>query len=162
MMEHSPSETHPIIFRTAIAAAVALGGFALIFIESFDFGQDAAFFPRIIAVAGGLASMSVLATSLLKATAARRTDNVGSAALTRMDFVISYVAPVVYAALLYLLGFWIASVVCLIGLMVLMGERKWWLMTAITGGTVLTIYAVFYLGFSIRMPAGALIEMINQ
>src|SRR3546814_5077938 len=95
MTEHSTSESHPVAFRTAIAAAIALLGFVLIFIESFDFGHDAAFFPRIIAVAGGLSSMSVLTSSLLKVMAGRRAGKrAGSgAALKRTDFVISYVTP---------------------------------------------------------------------
>jgi hypothetical protein len=163
MTEHSSSESPTILFRTTIAAAVALLGFTLVFIESFKFGQDAAFFPRIIAVAGGLSSAYVLVNSLLKVLTARRAGEwtAGGEALNWTDLTISYVSPVIYAALLYLLGFWIASTVCLMGLMALMGERKWWLMTVITAGTVLTIYAVFYLGFNIRMPAGVLIGMMD-
>ena len=102
---------------------------------------------------------------LVQAIARLRTPRearIAGAPLDRRDLIISYVIPVAYAVAMYLFGFWASSVVCLAGLMILLGERRYLLVAAITIGTLLTIYLVFSLGFSIRMPKGLILEMLQD
>ena len=72
------------------------------------------------------------------------------------DIIISYVGPPIYALMLYVLGFWIASTLCLAGLLVLLGERRPLMVLSITAGTLLAVYLMFEFSFGIRMPSGVL------
>ena len=162
MSEEPADAERPTGGGTAILAAVALLGFIAIYVEAGDFGRDARIFPRLIAVVGGLSSLVVMANAIKRLLAERAapaaTPGIARGGVQWIDFVISYVSPVLYALILYLLGFWIASVLCMIGLMVIMGERRWFLMITLTAGTLLTIYGVFTLGFAVRLPQGILFQ----
>jgi Tripartite tricarboxylate transporter TctB family len=145
---------------TALVSAAALVGFLLIFIEAANFGSGARLFPRLLAVVGGISAAVLLAQSCLRVLAERRrTDprSAGERASTWRDIVISYIGPPFYALMLYLLGFWIASTACLAGLLVLLGERRSWMVAGLTAGTLLAIYLMFEVSFDIRMPRGLLL-----
>ena len=155
----SDQAIHPL--ATIVVSAIALVGFTLIYIEAGSFGAAARLFPRVLSVLGGVCAAGVLVRSLMRLRAPRSQRPQQATPLSRSDLVISYIGPVVYAVGLYVFGFWIASVVCLAGLMLLLGERRYFLVAAITVGTLLAIYVVFELGFSIRMPKGLIIELLQ-
>lgn len=159
----SPSDQPAPARGAALASAMALAGFFLVFIEAGSFSGEAQLFPRLIALMGGISAFVLLAQTARGALfAGRRSETAGAGtSLSWRDFFISYVGPPLYAVVLYLVGFWIASVACLVSLMLLLGERRRFLILAITAGTLLTIYVVFDFGFNIRMPKGLLIEMIR-
>ncbi|MCD7847877.1 MAG: tripartite tricarboxylate transporter TctB family protein [Oscillospiraceae bacterium] len=60
----------------------------------------------------------------------------------------------VFVLLLKLFGFYIAVAFLLPATMAIFGERRWWMMLAITAGSLLFIYIVFVLFLSIRLPQG--------
>lgn len=144
---------------SALVSAAALAGFLAIFLASGSFGSAARLFPRLLAVIGGLSAAVVLVQSCLRVIAERRGADAANAALPALnwhDIVISYIGPPLYALMMYLLGFWIASTVCLAGLLVLLGERRMWMVASITAGTLLAVYLMFEFSFGIRMPGGLL------
>jgi hypothetical protein len=147
---------------SALVSAAALAGFLLIFIEAANFGSGAQVFPRLLGVVGGISAAVVLAQSCLRVLAERRRSDARSArgrTLNWHDVVISYVGPPLYAILLYLLGFWIASILGLAGLLLLLGERRLWMVAAITAGTLLAIYLMFEFSFGIQMPRSMLLHV---
>jgi hypothetical protein len=145
-------------FATALVAAAALGGFVVIFIVAGSFGSGARLFPRLLAIVGGISAAAVLIQSCLQVLAGRHraVAHDGEQKLNWHDIIISYIGPPAYAAMLYVLGFWIASTLCLAGLLVLLGERRPWMIIAITAGTLAAVYLMFEFSFGIRMPAGLL------
>ena len=144
-----------------IASAAALVSFIFIYIDAGSFGSDARRFPRVLAVIGCVCAAVILFQSFVhkKNSNDDQTNQEGS--LNRVDILTSYIGPVLYAIGLYFLGFWVASFLCLIGLLVVLGERRVSLIAAVTIGTLLSIYLVFEVGFSIRMPEGLLFEMLR-
>jgi hypothetical protein len=145
-------------FATALVAAAALAGFIVIFVVAGSFGSGARLFPRLLAIVGGICAAVVLIQSCLQVRAERRRAATHEAKqrLNWQDIIISYLGPPVYAAMLYVLGFWIASTLCLAGLLVLLGERRPWMIVSITAGTLAAVYLMFEFSFGIRMPAGLL------
>ena len=150
-----PSEKPVSAAGTAIASAASLMGFVLIFIAAGSFGSGAQLFPRLLAVVGGISAAVLLAQSCVRVR--REARPAADERIAWRDIVISYIGPPLYAALLYLVGFWIASTLCLAGLLVLLGERRPAMVAALTAGTLLAIWLMFELSFDIRMPRGALL-----
>jgi tripartite tricarboxylate transporter TctB family protein len=145
----------------AFVSAVALAGFLLILVESGNFGAGARLFPRLLGIVGGLSAAVVLVQSCLRVIAERRRPDprrAGDPSLKWHDIVISYVGPPIYAVMLYALGFWIASIVGLAGLLILLGERRPRVVLALTAGTLLAIYLMFEFSFGIQMPKGVLLR----
>ncbi|MCD7804203.1 MAG: tripartite tricarboxylate transporter TctB family protein [Oscillospiraceae bacterium] len=60
----------------------------------------------------------------------------------------------VFILLLELFGFYIAVAFLLPAIMAIFGERRWWMMLAVTAGALVFIYVVFVLFLSIRLPQG--------
>ncbi len=60
----------------------------------------------------------------------------------------------VFVLLLELFGFYIAVAFLLPATMAIFGERRWWMMLAVTAGSFLFIYLVFVLFLGIRLPQG--------
>ena len=148
-----------VALGTAAVAGVAFLGCVATFLHSGNFRSDGGVFPRLIAIVGAIAALVVLANALLDLRRRRASSSESQpGTLSLADQVVAYVGPAVYGLLLYVTGFWFASVVCLPALMIYLGERRWLLMLMITVGTMLSIYVVFTFAFSIRMPEGLLLE----
>jgi hypothetical protein len=144
---------------SALVSAGALAGFLAIFIASGSFGTGARLFPRLLAVVGGISAAVVLAQSCMRVLSERRRSDAGSLGEDKLnwhDIIISYIGPPAYALMLYVLGFWIASTLCLAGLLLLLGERRPLMVASITAGTLLAVYLMFEFSFGIRMPGGLL------
>lgn len=60
----------------------------------------------------------------------------------------------VFVVLLELFGFYIAVAFLLPAIMAIFGERRWWMMLAVTAGSLVFIYLVFVLFLGIRLPQG--------
>lgn len=155
----TPSEKPVSATGSALVSAAALAGCILIFIDAGNFGTGARLFPRLLALVGGLSAAVVLIQSCLRVRSERRRRDprgAGARSLNWHDVIISYIGPPIYALALYVLGFWIASAVCLSGLLLLLGERRALMVLAITAGTLLAVYLMFEFSFGIRMPGGLL------
>ena len=154
----TPSEKPVHALGSALVSAGALAGFIAIFIASGSFGTGARLFPRLLAVVGGISAAVVLAQSCLRVLSERRAPDKGDGKdkLNWHDIIISYIGPPAYALMLYVLGFWIASTLCLAGLLLLLGERRPLMVASITAGTLLAVYLMFEFSFGIRMPGGLL------
>jgi hypothetical protein len=108
-----------------------------------------------------------LAQSCRTALAIRRAERVASRTdagphpgVAWRDLLVSYAGPPIYGAMLVVLGFWLASLVFLVGLLAVLGERRPLVMAAITGGTLGAIYLIFEIGFSIHLPGSMLLPLL--
>ncbi len=153
----------PRAVGSALLAAAGFIGFVLIFIETGNFSSEARPFPRLIGIIGMLGAGIALAQSCRDALAIRREDRVvvSGAGPSWRDLLISYAGPPLYGAMLAVLGFWLGSLFFLIGLLAVLGERRPLVMAAIAGGTLGTIYLVFEVGFSIRLPGSMLLPLLT-
>jgi len=61
-----------------------------------------------------------------------------------------------YAATLDWLGFFLATVVFLLGSFLLLGERRRWVIAATTLGTAGTLYLLLHFGLGLYLPRGSL------
>jgi putative tricarboxylic transport membrane protein len=161
--EGPPAATRSHAVGSLIFAAVGLAIFIFVLFETMSFSPEARPFPRFIAVMGILSAAFAFAQSFRAARATRGRGETGTVTRgrSRRDMMISYIGPPLYGAMLLLLGFWAASVVFLAGLLIVLGERRWALVAAITVGTLGTIYLVFELGFGIRLPGSLLLQMLS-
>jgi putative tricarboxylic transport membrane protein len=162
--ESPPAATGSQAVGSLIFAAVGLAIFIFVLFETMSFSPEARPFPRFIAVMGILSAGVAVVQSYRAARAARyRGGETGKATggRSRQDMMISYIGPPLYGAMLLLLGFWVASVVFLAGLLLVLGERRLPLVAAITVVTLGTIYLVFELGFGIRLPGSLLLPMLS-
>lgn len=57
-----------------------------------------------------------------------------------------------YCALLPLLRFLPATALFLAGMMLFLGERRWWVIAAVAVAAPLVLYALFALGLGVRLP----------
>jgi hypothetical protein len=149
---------------SAIISAVAVVGFLAIYLGAGSLGQEAAFFPRLVAVLGGMSAAIALAESCYTVlTAKPDAQRAGSSDKgTWTDFFVSYGGPPLYGLMVFVFGFWAASAVGIPGLLYLLGERRPLFSFSITGGTLLIIYVVFDLCFDIKMPGSFLYEIMVQ
>jgi hypothetical protein len=151
----------PQAIGSAFLSAAGFIAFVLIFIETGNFSSEAQPFPRLIAIIGMIGAGIALAQSCRAALAVRRAERVMSrsdAGPSWRDLLVSYAGPPIYGAMLAMLGFWLASVVFLVGLLAVLGERRPLMITAIAAGTLGAIYLVFEVGFSIRLPGSMLLS----
>ena len=154
----------PHAIGSAALATIGLIGFALILLETGTFSPEARPFPRLIAVVGLLGAAVALAQSCRVAFSAQRfgrASNRDDAGPAWHSIAVSYTAPPIYGALLLALGFWVASLIFLTGLLAALGERRPAVIGVIAGGTLGAIYLVFEMGFSIRLPGSLLLQALG-
>ena len=158
-MNLDTTTSRKVAVGTATVAALAFLACVATFLHSGSFRSDGGVFPRLIAIVGAIAAMAVLGPALLDLRSHRPSDSESkSSGVGFADHIVAYVGPALYGLLLYVTGFWFASIVCLPALMIYLGERRWLLMLAITVCTMLSIYLVFTFAFGIRMPEGLVLE----
>jgi hypothetical protein len=148
---------------SALLSALGFLAFALVFMETGNFSPEARPFPRLIAVVGMFGAAIALTQSCRAALAVRRAERVMSgseAGPAWRDIVVSYAGPPIYGVMLFVLGFWIASLVFLTGLLAVLGERRPVVIAAIAAGTLGAIYGVFELAFGIRLPGSMLMQAL--
>lgn len=153
----------PRAIGSALLSAAGFIGFVLIFIETGNFSSEAQPFPRLIAIIGMIGAGIALAQSCRAALAVQREQRLLSrsgAGPSWRDLLVSYAGPPIYGAMLAVLGFWLASLVFLLGLLAVLGERRPLVIAAIAGGTLGAIYLVFEIGFSIHLPGSMLLPLL--
>ena len=119
----------------------------------------AGLFPLIVGTVGSIAALA----NLLQAIAgrdARSGDGPAEGADARWLAALSYGVPVAYAALLWLLGFWVASAITLLALPWLLGYRRIAVVLLVCAGTLLAVELVFVRTFDMVLPRGLLIERL--
>jgi len=159
----APAQPRHVTIGTAIAATLALAACIATFIGAEAYRLDGRIFPRLVAVVGGLAAAIILFRALLELGRPKAATSAPvQSDLTLSDHLVAYLGPAFYGLMIYVVGFWAASAICLAGLLAFLGERRWLLIGAITVGTLLSIYVIFTFAFSIRMPEGLLLEWWNS
>jgi putative tricarboxylic transport membrane protein len=140
-----------------IFSAVLFMAFAAAFIQAGSYSPDAALFPRLISVVAMVCAAFAFAQSIRRPTGG--VSEPQARAITWRDLLISYAGPPLYVGLMVLLGFWIASAIFLAGLLVMLGTRNPLIVSLISAGTLIVIYAAFELAFSIPLPGGMLFDL---
>ncbi|MBI4184979.1 MAG: tripartite tricarboxylate transporter TctB family protein [Proteobacteria bacterium] len=147
-------------------ATIALGvlfAFAVIVAVGADYPEEVRLFPMIIGAAGMVLAATVLVTLALRLGAGAPgeggTDGEGAGG-RRQTWIALATAPA-YSLLLWLFGYWIASLACMVGLPWLLGYRNLKVLAvlavAIVGGV-----GVFFPGtMAIYLPRGALVEWLR-
>jgi hypothetical protein len=160
----SPEDAPPSFPRaigSLIFAATGFVVFVLVLVETARFSPEAQPFPRLVAIVGMIGAAFAFAQSCQAALAARRAVGAVRAAVgppSRRDLLISYLGPPAYGAMLLALGFWLASAIFLVGLLIVLGERRAVIVLSITATTLGAIYLVFEVGFGIRLPGSLLMQ----
>jgi hypothetical protein len=119
----------------------------------------AGLFPAVVGVVGSLAALVNL-VAVLRGHDAGAEDPATAGADAAWLASLSLGVPVVYAVLLWVLGFWIASAAALVALPWLLGYRRPVIVLAVCVGTLLAVDLVFVEIFDMRLPRGLLIERI--
>lgn len=148
------SARSPSSSGSALFSAVLFVVFATAFIHAGSYSPDAALFPRLISAVAMVCAALTFAQSVRRP--AGRVSERETGAIRWRDLVIGYAGPPLYVGLMVLLGFWIASAIFLVGLLVMLGTRNPLIVSLITVGTLVLIYVAFELTFGIPLPAGML------
>ena len=116
-------------------------------------------FPAIIGTVGTMAAVVNIVQAVTRRGAAAAPPDAERA---RWLAALSIGAPLAYAVLLWLLGFWIASAATLLALPWVLEYRRPLLLLAIAAATLIGIRIVFVDVFAMHLPEGLLIErMMN-
>lgn len=140
----------------AFAAALAL---ALAYVAAKGIGSGSAggLFPAIIGTVGTIAGVvNVVQVLTRREPLAAAPDAVQARWLAAL----SIGAPLAYAVLLWLLGFWIASAAALLVLPWVLEYRRPMLLLAIAAATLIGIRVVFVDVFAMHLPEGLLVERL--
>lgn len=140
------------------AAALALV-FAYVAASGFGGRGLSGAFPAAVGTIGLIAALVNLA-QVLRGTDSGADNLVPTAADKGALAVLSVGVPTAYAALLWLLGFWVASATVLLALPRLLGYRNWKVVLGIGALTLLAVQVVFVGVFEMRLPRGVVIEAI--
>lgn len=136
-----------------------LGGFAAtFFVQSWQFGETAAMFPRL--VAGASLALLVLAVAFqIRGEAGARKKQIETMTARPPDAVpwsIALGIQIGYIVLVVLLGFSIATLIYLIGAPLHMRYRRWGVLGAYAVLLTATVVASFTYLFHVRLPEGLL------
>lgn len=144
---------------TAFFVAIGLG--------AMRFSPDAALFPEIIAVAGTVFGVINLVHAVAgwQAPPAPASEAPGPveapASVSSRALVLALVGPVVYGIVLHLLGFWVASLLVLIGMPWLLSFGRPRVVLALAVATVCSVYVVFVTVFAMHVPAGLFYDTVG-
>ena len=116
-------------------------------------------FPAVVGVIGGLAALANL-IGVLRGRDPQPVEASPEGASGAWLAGLSFGVPVIYAVLLWLLGFWVASGVTLLLLPPLLGYRRPLVVVAVALGTLFAIEAVFVQVFDMTLPRGMVFERL--
>lgn len=137
-----------------LAAGLALGAYSLI-----SFRRSAVqtawilspwLFPMLLAVFAAVLGAALLGGGCREAAASRSDDKPDGRRALRVLAVALMVAA--YCALLPLMRFLPATALFLAGMMLYLGERRWWSIAAVAVAAPLLLYVLFALGLGVRLP----------
>lgn len=107
-------------------------------------------FPMLLAVFAAALGAALLGGGCRETAESRNTDKPDARGALRVLAAALMVAA--YCALLPLLHFLPASALFLAGMMLFLGERRWWSIAAVAVAAPLVLYALFALGLGVRLP----------
>lgn len=114
-------------------------------------------FPAVVGIVGGIAALVNLVQAI-RGRDARVADDMGEGVDTVWLAGLSFGVPVIYAILLWALGFWVASGVTLLALPWLLNYRRPLVVLGVALGTLLAVEVVFVQVFDMNLPRGVLVE----
>lgn len=133
--------------------AVSILGIVMSFISHKDFNVEwklsPYLFPLIISIFLFILSISILASSL-KENEKRKEKEKGDI----KSLLIFGLICVLYLLVLNFLGFVLSSILLLISLMILLGERRWWFIALVSIISTVVIYLLFAKYLSVMLPKG--------
>ncbi|MGN1190135.1 MAG: tripartite tricarboxylate transporter TctB family protein [Candidatus Ornithospirochaeta sp.] len=133
--------------------AVSILGIVMSFISHKDFNVEwklsPYLFPLIISIFLFILSISILASSL-KENEKRKEKEKGDI----KSLLIFGLICVFYLLVLNFLGFVLSSILLLISLMILLGERRWWFIALVSIISTVVIYLLFAKYLSVMLPKG--------
>ena len=137
-----------------LAAGLALGAYSLV-----SFRRSAVqtawilspwLFPMLLAVFAALLGAALLSGGLRETDGNRDAGKPDGRRALRVLAAALMVAA--YCALLPLIRFLPATALFLAGMMLFLGERRWWVIAAVAVAAPLVLYALFALGLGVRLP----------
>lgn len=114
-------------------------------------------FPATVGIVGGVAALVNL-MQVLRGRDPRPEEETARGTEALWLAGLSIGGPIVYALLLWQLGFWVASAATLLALPWMLGYRRKLVVLAVCAGTLLAVQLVFVQVFDMNLPRGALIE----
>lgn len=107
-------------------------------------------FPMLLAVFAAALGAALLGGGCRETAKSRNADKPDARGALRVLAAALMVAA--YCALLPLLHFLPASALFLVGMMLFLGERRWWSIAAVAVAAPLVLYALFALFLGVRLP----------
>ena len=133
--------------------AVSIFGIAMSFTSHRDFNVEwklsPYLFPLIISIFLFILSISILASSF-KENEKRKEKEKGDI----KSLLIFGLICILYLLVLNFLGFVLSSILLLISLMILLGERRWWFIALVSIISTVVIYLLFAKYLSVMLPKG--------
>ncbi len=139
--------------RQEIVIVIALIALCVyVFVTAGGFKGDSGMLPRITAVITGALCVMQLGVSMREYKALQGVED--APPVPAKYFIMASVALVVYTALIFIVGYYIATAIYLCGSIYLFGYRKKVIILAITAGLVAFIYVLFNVLMYVKMPTG--------
>jgi len=137
---------------------LVLGGFAASFLVlSWELGQTAAMFPRLVAgVSLALLALAIVFQLMGRARARKKPLGTVTRAPDAVPWPAALAAQIGYIALVVLVGFSLATVIYLAGSPLQMRYRRWGVLGAFAILLTATVVASFTYLFHVRLPEGIL------
>ena len=115
---------------------------------------SAAFFPTVVAIVMIVCSVVMLIKAIVKPEVRAPLSKKEKTAYTRG--LLAILDCIVYALLFEPLGYIVSSTLALFVLMIIFGNRKWWLMALVSIVLSVLLYLLFYYVMQTNLPAGVL------
>ena len=139
--------------RQEIVIVIALIALCVyVFVTAGGFKGDSGMLPRIVAVLTGALCIMQLGASMREYKELQGVED--APPVPAKFFVMASVALIVYTALIFIVGYYVATAIYLCGSIYMFGYRKKPVILALTVGLVAFIYVLFNVLMYVKMPAG--------
>lgn len=115
---------------------------------------SASFFPTVVAVVMIICSVIMLVKAIVKPEIREPLTKKEKTGYLRA--ILTIIDCIIYSLLFEPLGYIISSALALFALMIIFGNRKWWLMAVVSVVLPILIYLLFYYVMQTNLPAGPL------
>ncbi len=147
--------------RDSIVCVLLLCFYAVMFVESTGLKKVAKTYPQVLIIICTVLTVALLA----KSVASRHKEDAASkdaeekrlALLVVRDIAIICIAMIAYTALIRVLGYITSSVLFMVGTLLFLRIRKWYVVAGVSLGTTLFLYYMFNNLLGILLPTGILI-----
>jgi putative tricarboxylic transport membrane protein len=155
MQSNTPRRPGELVFNLFVIAASLFLFYSAYGIAGFDALSSAGAIPMITTALMSLCGVLILRENLRKTGTS---DETVSRDILPMPVIVTILAITAYALLLKPLGFIPTSFCFLFGLIKFFSARGWGFSLATAAGSVLLIYVIFRLIFTVLMPQGVVPE----